>query len=91
MTNARASRAKRAAAPKPATRISAGDLERHQRMLARYREGQQLAQEAQRLQARANELAAAFKVWAEELHERYEIPAGRGGVDEDGSITRGPV
>lgn len=85
MTNTRASKTTPSAPP---DRISDEDLARHQRMLGHYHEAQQLAQQAQQLQARANELTGAFKIWAEELHERYEIPAGGLGVDENGAITR---
>jgi hypothetical protein len=85
VTNARASRAKRAAAPITASRavkISVADMERHRRMVAG-------VLEAQDLQRRANDLAAAFRVWAEELHERYDLDATRGeSVNEDGTIVR---
>lgn len=69
--------------------ISDQDLERHRRMTAHLHEAQRLAQQAQQFQQRSNELVAAFKIWAEELHERYEIPDGEGsGIDEGGAITR---
>lgn len=69
--------------------ISPEDLAIHQRMLARFHEAQQLAQQAHQLQARAEELAAGVKVWAEDLHERYELDANKGeGVQDDGTIIR---
>ena len=57
-------------------------------MLARLSEAQQLANQAQAMQSRAAELQGAYKVWCEELHERYVIPNGAPGVMPDGTIDR---
>lgn len=91
MTNARVSRAARQTAkPEPVpARISDSDMDRHRLMVSKFREAQALAAQAQQLQTRANDLAAAFRIWAEELHERYGLDASRDeGVAEDGAITR---
>ena len=40
------------------------------------------------MQSRAAELQGAYKVWCEELHERYVIPNGAPGVMPDGTIDR---
>jgi|GEM_PF-4042978 len=73
----------------PSDSLSASDMKRHADMVVRYHEAQQLAQQAQQLQTRANELVAAFKIWAEELHERYGLDGAKGeGVSEDGKIIR---
>lgn len=65
-----------------ADKLSEDDLERHRRMIG-------LCQEAQQLQARAQQLAGAFAVWCEELHERYGLATdGSEGVNADGTINR---
>jgi hypothetical protein len=70
-------------------RITDDDLQRHRRMLARLEEAQQLQQQAAQLQARSNDLFAAVRIWAEDLHERYALnPAIGEGVHPDGTITR---
>lgn len=68
-------------------RISQEDLARHQRMVAYMQKAEAHMVEAEALAARARDLRAAFVIWAEELHERYEIPRD-GGVDEAGFIVR---
>lgn len=89
MTNARATRTKRTSAATLPKQIKPEDLAVHRRMLARYKEAQQLALQAEELQAQARRLAAGFSVWAEDLHDRYGLDAGKGeGVQEDGTITR---
>ena len=79
----RSKRAATAGKPGPkADRLTEADMERHALMLGYFREAQQL-------QGRANDLMAAFKVWAEELHSRYELDANAGeGVNEDGTLVR---
>ncbi len=63
-------------------RITDDDLDRHQWMTRRLHE-------AEALQRRAVELASAYKVWCEELHERYDLALdGSEGVEEDGTIKR---
>lgn len=65
-----------------AERLDEDDLERHRRMVV-------LAHQADALTQRAVELRAAFKVWCEELHERYGLAVdGSEGIAEDGTITR---
>lgn len=65
--------------------ISDIDLERHRLMVERFGE-------AQRLQTRAMELMVAFKVWSEELHERYGLATdGSESISENGTILRAPV
>ena len=86
----RAKRAATAGKPGPkAERLTEADMERHALMLGYFREAQQLAGQAQQLQGRANDLMAAYRVWAEELHGRYELDANAGeGVNEDGTLVR---
>jgi hypothetical protein len=70
-------------------RISEEDLTRHERMVARLREAQAIEDHVKRLAARRTELVCAWKVWCEELHERYNLLSdGTEGVDENGLIMR---
>lgn len=74
---------------KTAKNLTATDLKRHQIMLARYQEAQDLQEQMGALARRQADLLGAFRVWSEELHERYDLSADLGeGVEEDGKIIR---
>jgi hypothetical protein len=72
-----------------ALKLTADDLSRHKRMVARVTEAQQLQVEIDRLAGRRDELLAAFKVHCEDLHERYGLATdGSENIAPDGTITR---
>jgi len=72
-----------------ASRLTAADLERHQRMLRYADQAQQLQPQIDQRAARQQELLAAVKVWCEELHERYALATdGSENIAPDGTITR---
>jgi len=69
--------------------LVASDLERHERMLQRFADAQQIQAQIDLLAARQQELLAAYKIWCEDLHERYELATdGSENVAPDGTITR---
>ena len=72
-------------------KISPTDLRRHKMMLARVEQARELQTQINQLQGRQAELLGAFKIWSEELHERYGLAMdGTDGVLEDGTLQRGP-
>jgi hypothetical protein len=72
-----------------AKKLSPTDLSRHKRMMRLVDEARALQQQIDALSGRQGELLGAFKLWSEELHERYGLALdGSEGVNMDGSITR---
>jgi len=58
-------------------------------MLKLLAKAEQLQAQINQLSARLAELLAAFKIWSEELHERYGLAAdGSEGITRDGTIIR---
>ena len=74
---------------KTAKKLSPGDLKRHKRMLGLLENVRTIQAEIDLLVGRRNELLAAWKVWGEELHDRYGLASdGSEGVDQHGAIRR---
>jgi hypothetical protein len=63
-------------------RLSATDLERHQKMLKH-------ADEMAQLRNRLRDLEGALNVWGQDLCAEYGVnPAAGEGIEPDGTITR---